>query len=165
MKLSPFSKAAFPSQQPVRRPKPRRPAKKRAVEDRPIAPGKVRQRSDKRARGGGVGTTGSATTNIHIGTPDAGSGLSFAAPPRAAGPMGPARGALPAGGLKTGGKVKGAYPGSSASELNNTLARSESTGSDIRKWTKPRQFTDKMTAGALSGIGREQKADHVRKKK
>jgi hypothetical protein len=42
MKLSPFSKAAFPSQQPVRRLKLSRPAKKRAVEDRPIAPGKVR---------------------------------------------------------------------------------------------------------------------------
>jgi hypothetical protein len=165
----PFSKAAF-SEQPDKKPKLRRSAKKSAPDDRNIAAGNVRQRSDKFARGGSAGGKKGAVTNIVInGVPAAthgAPGLPFAAPPRAAGPVGPAPGASPmGGGFKTGGKVAGAYPGSSGAAVNNALTRSESTGSDLRKWTKPRQFTDKMTAGALSGEGRLEKADHARKKK
>jgi hypothetical protein len=163
----PYSKAAFP-QTATGKLKPRRLAKKRTDDEPKIAGEKPRQRSDKFARGGGTrDKKGSALTNITIGTPDAGSGVPFAAPPRAAaGPVGPAPGApTMGGGFKTGGRIKGAYGGSSADAVNKTLARSESTGSDLRKWTAPRKFTDRMTAGALSGIGREQKADHVRKKR
>jgi hypothetical protein len=69
------------------------------------------------------------------------------------------------GGFKAGGKVNGAYPGSSGAAVNNAIVRGESTGSDIRKWTAPRKFTERMTAGSLSGEGRLEKADHARKKK
>jgi hypothetical protein len=166
--LSPYSHAAFGTPKA----KPRRAAKKSAPENREIAPGKVRQRSDKIARGGSTrGKRGSAVTNITIGTPNADEQRPmFSAPPR----LGTAPGASPAAppitgaGMsptyKTGGKVAGAYPGSSGAAVNNTLARSESTGSDIRKWTAPRKFTDRMTAGSLSGEGRLEKAAHARKK-
>jgi hypothetical protein len=162
--FSPYSSASAAFGIP--KAKPRRATKKRSADDKTILDEPRRQRSDKRARGGGVGRKGSTVTNITIGTPDAGPGGPFAAPPRAAGPVGPAPGAPPmGGGFKTGGKVAGAYPGSSGAAVNNTLARGESTGSDIRKWTAARKFTDRMTAGSLSGEGRLEKADHARRKK
>jgi hypothetical protein len=161
----PYSSAALGGKS---KSQPRRVAKKRATDDRKIAGGKPKARSDKFARGG-RGKKGAATTNITIGSPHDQSTQQpaqplFSAPARAPGagtptsatpPQGPMAGGLnPAaalGGLMRRGFANGGRT-SAEHAVGDTLANKANTGMDLKKWTKPRSFLPR--AGAESGEGR-----------